>query len=179
METSSLTIKQYLDLLKQSYESIQIAEDRQVIIFTRSLYLTGILICWVLAYNLPDYREMFSVGILFLGFFLLSAIIRTNLKKRQQNKARKPYDRMIYQLSDVSKMALDLKADGLDIEITRKDKSTRILAYPTKELSAYQKLGKAFLISNQEGIDFIIPEGIFKVTNYLSFMQGVEDRFKK
>ena len=179
MESKSLTIQHYLDLLKKAYESISIAEDRTVTRFTRILYLAAILIFWVLAYNIPEYREMFSVGILFVGFFLLMAIFRTNIKKRRQKRAQQPFDRMIYQLSEVSKVLFEVGDEGLTITLTRKDQSTRELDYSYDKLTAYQWLGRAFLLSNEEQVDFIIPEGALKTSTYHTLSEQVKGAFDK
>jgi hypothetical protein len=177
MESKTILITTYLKLLKENYESISIIENPKVVRVTRFVYLGGILIFWILAMNLPEQRELFSVGILFLAFFLLSSSFRTNRKKRQQKQARRPFDQMVYQLTDVSKLHFDVDEGGMEITLTRKDDTTRNLSYHINQLSAYQKLGDAFLLSNEQGIDFIIPTGILKVATFLKLHEKVKERF--
>lgn len=181
MEDASkkLTVAAYVKLLENAYSKVNVRENPTVVKVTRAVYLIGILIGFILARNLPAYRDVLGIAILMMGVFLLSASIRQSIKKRNQKAIRSIFDRMLYQISEVTHLIFELQAEKLEVVLLKKDDSQRTLFYSLDKLTSYQWLVGGFLISNEEGIDFIIPEGIFKVPDYQQLHETVKNRLVK
>ena len=110
METIEVKIstKKYAQLLQTAYQQVQLAENPKAYRITRLIYLLGILICFLLARSLPEYRQVLGIAILLMGVFLLSSSLRYNVKKRQHKKEKQPFDHMLYQITEVSSFIFKL-----------------------------------------------------------------------
>lgn len=174
----TLSTQNYVALLEAAYEKLELAEDPKVYKLTRAVYLILIVGCFILARNLPAYRQLLGGVMLLVGVFLLTSSLRYNVKKREQKKAKQPFDQMLYQISEVASFIFLYGEAGLIISLEKKDGSKRELDFTTASLTAYQQLKGAFLISNQEGIDFIIAEGLFDASVHETFHQSVKSKFE-
>ncbi|MFZ9045047.1 MAG: hypothetical protein ACO2ZZ_04215 [Cyclobacteriaceae bacterium] len=177
-EEVKISLEKYTILLESAYQQISLAEDPKVYRITRIIYLIGILASFLLAKNFPEYREVLSGVMLLLGIFLLSSSLKYNVKKREQKRAKKSFDQMLYQITEVKYLVFIIEEGFLKILLKKKDGTERNLNFETETLSAFQWLAGAFLITNEEGINFIIPEGLFKQKTYQELHHLSKQRFK-
>jgi hypothetical protein len=178
-EEINVTLDKYVKLLEDAYKKISLAEDPKVYRITSIVYLLGILACFLLAKNIPEYRQVLGGAMLLIGVFLLSSSLRYNVKKREQRRVKRPFDQMLFQITEVNRFIFSIDSNELKIKLEKKDNTERDLNFNIEKLSAYQWLTGAFLVSNEDGIDFIIPEGLFKQSNYQQLCEAVKLKFDK
>jgi hypothetical protein len=176
--STSITVANYVRLLEKSYHQIDFGNDIKVQRIFRATFIILILICFLLARNFPPYREVLGAVMLLIGLFLLTGSIRSRIKKGQVKKIKQPFDQMLYQITEICEFNFTYTLDALCITLYKKDNTKRLLDFTFNQLTAYQWLGGGFLISNQDGIDFIIPEGIFESEKFDALHKGCSEMFK-
>ncbi|MFT4787069.1 MAG: hypothetical protein ACI8QD_002091 [Cyclobacteriaceae bacterium] len=178
MEPITITTQAYLILLKKDLDHAVGSSNRTLFLVTRIAYLAGIFVFWMLAITYPSSRELFGLAMLLFGIFLLTTSIKQNLKSKGQKRIRANFDRMAYQFSEVQNLTIDIDDKELKLTILKKDESTRVLFFTFSQLSSYQWLSRAYLISNPEGIDFILPEGLCEPNIHSELREKIEKGLK-
>jgi hypothetical protein len=157
-----ISVEAYTKLLEKSYIQISSNENQKSQRIFRAVYIILLVLCYFLARNFPPYREILGAAMLLIGIFLLTSSARARIKQNQVKKIKQPFEWMLYQITDIKEFEFFCAKEALNITLYKKDESKRKLSYTYDQITSYQWLGGAFLISNQESIDFIIPEGLFE-----------------
>jgi hypothetical protein len=169
---------EYTKQLENSYNQISLGGELRIQRIFRAVYLILILSCFLLARNFPPYREVLGAAILLIGIFLLTSSIRSRIKQNQFKKTKQPFEQMLYQITEITEFDFAYPPDALRITLYKKEGTERLLDFTFNELTAYQWLGGGFLISNQDGIDFIIPEGLFETEKFDELHKSSSGQFK-